>query len=565
MNNNFFKKTTTLALSFSVFSSPVIYAFERNYLVDEMSINESVTGIDKYSTSKNNDTNNKRPSLTGEKKGEESPWRDNTRRTKNDKDDNSIDFSKRGNGIVSANKTRKNLINQDLVVQDSEFEDLKISETNDLITITLNEEQVSNNIGLIEKTQHSPLVFANYDPSNAIGTIVKISSHRNSDGSAELSYKYISPRYFNKKSAEDPYAGLSEQQYRVMESQYGGNPAEEHIPDKSKLDDQRFDHAFYKVSEMGMLTFAGLVMKQENSTLGYYTRYQANVRTWKKKKKKVFTVKIYYHVAAELEPHWKVLLPIGSSTENDIIGGTTESTIQGGNQPFFVTEKPNGEKVLVNSGIQVLNTDERASSVDTSPFEIYHHRKSKTGLSNLTIILITGSLGAVSLGAGGAIGIALGGSISDNIVDVMRDGLANSISIVDGLTFDVLSNGFDSVKSSIDIDSYKSSYDFTTRWKLASKQKITNGPLVRNQVADSDTNTAIYTGNRGKLGNDNVVDFNIGEVNKWDDIIDPMFNKFDLNRNIQEKASVDLHKMFDNPYDNPRVSKWELYRRLGII
>lgn len=434
---------------------------------------------------------------------------------------------------IQQNMTQSSNMNRNIIDQ-GDIENLfdsgvaKFNDAKDLITLSLGADVATANVEFIEMTQKQPMVFASFDPTNSIGTIVMVSSHRNSDGSAELYYNYISPNYFEPKSAG---GNLSQQEYNSMMGQIGQNPAQDNKPTDGSA---KYQHTFASVTEMGMLTFAGLIMQQEGATLGFYTRYDPSVRNWETKSGNMFKKTITYHVEASLTPDWKVLLPKGS--------GSSDTNLVGGSQPFF--SLPDG--TLVSSGIQVIDAENYASSLDLGKFVIRYDNKKESSFTGLAMAAFAFAITALTFGAGAFLGVAALSSVGPLTAGAIAGGVIGGVSLMSGTLTDPVSSGFINITAVTDEKSFDSYGDFGEKWKNTVRDKIALGPL------NSDRN---YDTGKTAGDIDPVAVHQREIVGRWDNLVDPEFEEAQATGKINGLTPVDTDTMFDNKYDNPDFGK----------
>lgn len=365
----------------------------------------------------------------------------------------------------------------------------------------------------IQMTLQQPMVLSLHDPQNDVGTIILIESKRHSDGSATMYQRFIGPRYFDEVADG---GGLSEKEHEIMESVFDGNIAEGH------KNTGKYRHSFTQINSRGLMTIAGLVMQRHGATLGLHTNHFLDKNYWKTESG-TFRVTITHHMETLIKPNWQILVP--------------RDEMEGGLYPFFTLKKDNGEYTNVVGGINVLSTEDFASSFDFDPFLIDYRKKKEKGWSGFAMAIFAAIAVVAIVATGGALGV-IAPSISPMIAGALTFGVVGGVSLASGTFSSMTTTSAGNFTSVTDKKSTEAPDGFFEQSNAIARQITLDGALDSSSQSTGRTNRAI--------------------VDQWSHLVDPIYtngssdNQYEykgVNINIQEKP--DTSKMFDNIHDNP--------------
>lgn len=291
-------------------------------------------------------------------------------------------------------------------------------------------------------TKGQPIIMGMYDGANEMGTIQVATMKRHPDGSATLIQRFFTPHDFDRKSDGGE---LSDQEYSIIQDRYGGNPFADF-----KTNDSTYRHTFIELTPAALQTAMGIAMQRYGSSYGLFAYLEPQVRVWTTTSGNAFRKKVTTHVEAHFKPHWYVMTPsdIGSS-----YGGV--------GKPFYVLSN---RKVVI-SGATLHEVEENRSNIDSDRVWVFYDKKSKSGWTGLTMVLV-----------GPAISV-LSGNISSALPGI-TDGSVSNYSFIDnfGNLDEVVSEDLDDYNGLGDTESLAYEGSWSMKWKNKMRDRVTEGP-----------------------------------------------------------------------------------------
>ncbi|WP_133155037.1 hypothetical protein [Billgrantia endophytica] len=379
----------------------------------------------------------------------------------------------------------------------------------------------------IQMVQAQSLVISAFDPSNDVGTIILVESQRHSDGSATLTMRHISPRYFDRISDG---GSLTDTQYQTMIDVLGDNPA------SGNRTGGRFDHSFTRITANGLMTLSGLVMQRNGGTLGLHTNYNPDVRTWETTSGNAFRKKTTTHIAVDLHPDWMMLVPKGQ--------------VEGGVHPMFTIDH-DGETILVNGGVTALSVADFASSFPLDEFEIFYDSMTKTSWTGLSLVLVTFVVAFATAGAGAFAGAYYGG-LTVTQVAAISAGVVAGVSAASGTLNEGVTTSLGNIPAVTNTNPAKAHSEFGDRWQEEARSINLEGPTSSRYRASGQYNQRI--------------------IDDWHHLIDPTYTWHDGSHSFEYRqpdlkvqSRPDQDRMFDNPHDNPNYHRNVCRNSFGLV